>query len=75
MDVRIGVVDHQREIGVKLHEDADRKEVKSRIDAALSGSIDTLWLTDHKGGEVGVAAARIAFVEMSPASESPIGFG
>ena len=75
MDVRIGVTDHPREISVKLADDADRAEVRSRIEAALAGSADTLWLTDDKGGEVGISAAKIAFVEIGPEGGSPIGFG
>ena len=75
MDVRIGVTDHPREIGVKLADDADRAEVKAQVEAALAGSSDTLWLTDEKGGEIGVASARIAFVEIGPEGGSPIGFG
>ncbi|MEM7141055.1 MAG: DUF3107 domain-containing protein [Actinomycetota bacterium] len=75
MDVRIGVTDHPREIGVKLADDADRAAIKSQIEAALTGGTETLWLTDEKGGEVGISAAKIAFVEISPESGSPIGFG
>ncbi|MDW3219359.1 MAG: DUF3107 domain-containing protein [Acidimicrobiales bacterium] len=75
MDVRIGVTDHPREIGVKLADDADRGAVKAQIEAALAGTADTLWLTDEKGGEIGVASARIAFVEIGPEGGSPIGFG
>lgn len=75
MDVRIGVTDHPREIGLKLADDADRTAVKADIDAALTGATTTLWLTDEKGGEVGVASAKIAFVEIGPEGGSPIGFG
>jgi hypothetical protein len=75
VDVRIGVTDHPREIGMKLPSDADREELKADIEAALSGSSATLWLTDEKGGEVGIPAAKLAFVEISPDGGSPIGFG
>lgn len=75
MDVRIGVTDHPREIGVKLPDDADRAVVKREVEAALDGSAPTLWLTDDKGGEVGIPAAKIAFVEIGPEGGSPIGFG
>lgn len=75
MDVRIGVTDHPREIGVKLPADADRETIKGEIDAALTGSSATLWLTDDKGGEVGIPSTKIAFVEIGPEGGSPIGFG
>jgi len=75
VDVRIGVTDHPREIGVKLPDDADRAAVKADIEAALSGASNTLWLTDDKGGEIGIASAKVAFVEIGPEGGSPIGFG
>ena len=75
MDVRIGVTDHPREIGVKLADDTDRDALKARIESALTGSSDALWLTDDKGGEVVVPAGKIAFVEIGPEGGSPIGFG
>lgn len=75
MDVRIGVTDHPREIGVRLPDDADRDAVKAEIEAALSGSSPTLWLTDQKGGEVAIPSNKLAFVEIGPEGASPIGFG
>ncbi len=75
MDVRIGVTDHPREIGVRLPDDADREAVKAEIEAAMSGSSPTLWLTDEKGGEVGIPSGKLAFVEIGPEGGSPIGFG
>ena len=75
MDVRIGVTDHPREIAIQLPEDADRDAVKAAIDDALTGTSTTLWLTDDKGKEVGVSAAKISFVELGPEGGNPIGFG
>lgn len=75
MDVRIGVTDHPREIGVKLPGDADRAAIKAEVEAALNGESTTLWLTDEKGGEIGVPASKIAFVELGPDNAGPIGFG
>jgi hypothetical protein len=75
VDIRIGVTDHSREIGVTLPGDADRAAVKAEVEAALTGSTSILWLTDDKGGEVGIAAEKIAFVEIGPEGGSPIGFG
>jgi hypothetical protein len=75
VDVRIGVTDHPREISVRLAGDADRAAIKAEVDAALAGSSAILWLTDEKGGEVGVPSGKIAFVEIGPDGGSPIGFG
>ena len=76
MDVRIGVTQAPREISVEMADDADRQAVRDQIEAALSGAVDVLWLTDKKGRTVGVAAAKIAYVEIgSDDSNRRIGFG
>lgn len=76
MDVRIGVTDNPREINLELPKDADRAAIRADIDAALSGASNTLWLVDAKGREVGITAARVAYVELGPdGSTNPIGFG
>jgi hypothetical protein len=75
VDIRIGVTDNPRDIVLVLADDADRDAVKAAIEAALVGESASLWLTDDKGREVGVVAAKIAFVEIAPGDTSPIGFG
>ena len=43
-------------------------------DALAAGT--TLWLVDRKGRQVGVSAAKLAYVEIgSPEDERRIGFG
>ena len=76
MDVRIGVTQAPREINIELADDADRDDVKSRVEAALAGASDVLWITDKRGKDVGVPSAKIAYVELgSPDSDRRIGFG
>lgn len=75
MDIRIGVTDNPREIALQLADDVDRDELKASIEAAYAGEISVLWLTDDKGRDVAVPAARLAFVELGPAGSNPIGFG
>jgi hypothetical protein len=76
VDVRIGVSQTARDISLELADDLDRDAVKAKIDAALTGAVDVLWLTDKKGREVGVAAAKIAYVELGTAEgDRRIGFG
>ena len=76
MDVRIGVTQVSREISIEMADTSDREAIKSQADAALSGAVDVLWLTDRKGREIGIAAAKIAYVEVGTAeSERRIGFG
>jgi len=76
VDVRIGVTQAPREINIEVADDTDRVELRTRVDAALTGAIDVLWLTDRRGREIGVAAAKIAYVEVgTPDGERRIGFG
>mgnify|MGYP002139760442 CR=1 FL=1 len=76
VDIRIGVTQTARDIAIELADDVDRDGVKAKIDAALTGAVDVLWLTDKKGRDVAVAAAKIAFVEIGSAeTDRRIGFG
>lgn len=76
MDVRIGVLHTMKEIEVELPADADRAEIKSRIDEALADDDKALWLTDRHGKDVAIPSARIAYIELGTAdSERRIGFG
>jgi hypothetical protein len=75
VDVRIGVTQAPREITVEIPDD-ERDEVRTRVDAALSGATDVLWLTDKRGREVGVPSSKIAYVEVgTPDGDRRIGFG
>lgn len=76
MDVRIGVTQAPREISIELGDDADRADVKARIEAALSGASDVLSITDKRGNESFVPSAKIAYVELgSQEGGRSIGFG
>lgn len=76
MDVRIGVTQTAREISLELADDLDRAEIRSKIEAALTGAVDVLWLTDKKGRDVGVSAAKIAYIELGATDgERRMGFG
>ena len=76
MDVRIGVTQAPREIGIELADDADRDDLKKRIEAALSGATDVLAIADKRGDETFVPAAKIAYVELgSQEGSRSIGLG
>ncbi|MBI4882774.1 MAG: DUF3107 domain-containing protein [Actinobacteria bacterium] len=76
MDVRIGVTQTPREISIELADDLDRSALKKQIEAALTGAVEVLWLTDKKGRDIAVSAAKIAFVELGASDgERRIGFG
>ena len=75
MDVRIGMTQTPKELEVHLPDDADPADVRAQVDAALAEGT-TLWLTDRKGRQVGISAAKLAYVEIgSPEDERRIGFG
>ena len=63
MDIRIGVTQAAREISLEQADD-ERDATKAKVEAALSGAVDVLWLVDKKGRSVGVPAAKIAYVEI-----------
>jgi hypothetical protein len=75
VDVRIGVTQAPRELTVEVA-DVDRDEVRSRVEAALAGTTDVLWITDKRGRDIAVPAAKIAYVELGSADgDRRIGFG
>ena len=75
MDVRIGLIQNAKELEVQLEDDADAGALRKQVDAALKDG-GTLWLTDRKGRQVGVAAEKLAYVEIgSPDDGRRIGFG
>ena len=76
MDVRIGVTQAPREINIELPEDADRGELRARVEAALAGASDVLWITDKRGKDVAIPSAKIAYIELGSADgDRKIGFG
>jgi hypothetical protein len=76
VDLRIGVTQAPRELSIELAEDTDRDDLKSRVEAALAGASDVLWVTDKRGKDVGIPAAKIAYVEIgSSDGDRRIGFG
>lgn len=75
VDVRIGVTQAPREITIEV-EDSSRDDVKARIEAALAGTADVLWIADKRGRDIAISSAKIAYVEIGSAEgERRIGFG
>jgi ABC-type branched-subunit amino acid transport system substrate-binding protein len=76
VDVRIGVSQHPRELDVELADDTDREALKQQIADALADDDKVLWLTDRRGRDIVVPAAKIAYVEIDTGdAERRIGFG
>ncbi len=64
-----------RELTVEVA-DADRDEFRARVEAALAGASDVLWVTDRRGRDLAIPSAKIAYVELGSAeSDRRIGFG
>ena len=75
VDVRIGVTQSPKELEVLLADDTDPEAVRKHVDKAVESG-GTLWLTDRRGRQVGIPAAKLAYVEIgSPHEERRIGFG
>ena len=76
MDVRIGVTYTPKEIELELGDDVDREQLVKQVEQALSGENGVLWLSDRRGRQVGVPAAKVAYIEIgSPHEERRVGFG
>lgn len=76
MDVRIGVTQTPREITIDLADDLDRVALKAKVEDALTGAVQVLWLTDKKGRDIAISASKIAFIELGASEgERRIGFG
>ena len=76
VDVRIGVTQAPRELNIELADDADRPALTKQVEAALTGALDVLWLTDKRGRNIGVAASKIAYIEIGNVDgDRKIGFG
>ena len=75
VDVRIGITQAPRELTVEMP-DEERDETLARVEAALAGAVDVLWLTDKRGRKVGVPAVKLAYVEVGTNDgDRRIGFG
>lgn len=75
VDVRIGVTQAPREISLEV-DDEQRDDIRSQVEAVMSGAADVLWITDRRGRDVAVPGAKIAYVEVgSPDGDRRIGFG
>ncbi|MFT4987658.1 MAG: hypothetical protein ACI88C_000519 [Acidimicrobiales bacterium] len=74
MDIRIGIVNAPREVGIEMPDESSPEDVKAMIDAAVSAGAGLVWLTDKKGREVGFPADKVAYVEIGSSDDQRIGF-
>ncbi|MEN9803760.1 MAG: hypothetical protein RIS41_607 [Actinomycetota bacterium] len=75
MEVRIVVSNVGREVVIEQADD-QVEATRKQVEAALSGAVDVLWLSDKRGRQVGVSSSKIAFVEIgSTDKDKKMGFG
>jgi len=74
MDIRIGIVNAPREVGIEMPDDTSATDVKATIDAAVAAGAGLVWMTDKKGREIGFPADKVAYVEIGTAEDQRIGF-
>lgn len=75
IDVRIGVAQNPKELSLESDEDVEK--VVDKVNAALAGETDLLWLTDSRGKRVGIPKGKIAYVEVESrgGGSRTVGFG
>ncbi len=72
MDIKIGVQDSPREITFESNDSV--AEVTAAVEQAIAkGSL--LSLVDDRGRAILVPGAKIAYVEIGPATRGKVGFG
>ena len=75
MEVRIVVSNVGREVVIEQADD-QAEATRKQVEAALSGAVDVLWLSDKRGRQVGVSSSKIAYVEIgSTDKDKKMGFG
>jgi hypothetical protein len=72
MEIRIGMINTSREIGLETSQSL--AEVEALVANSLNGSSPVLKLSDDKGKVYLVSSANIAFVEVGSDQNRRIGF-
>jgi hypothetical protein len=76
MEIRIGITQAPRELVFDLDDEKARTAFRAAVEQALAGKSETLAVTDARGREIVIAAAKIAFVEFgAPEGTRKLGFG
>ncbi len=70
--VKIGMTSAPREIDVEV---ADSDAFMREFEAAVSAGQKLWWVTDEQGNRHGLVVEKIAYVEVEPERDRPIGFG
>lgn len=62
MEVKLGVIHSPKELVIETDQPAD--EIMGRVDAAVTGKPQVLWLSDTKGRRVGIPTEKLAYIEV-----------
>jgi hypothetical protein len=73
VEVKVGITDSPRELVISSPETPG--EVEKLVSAALGGGSNVLSLSDEKGRQFLINAAKIAYVEIGAADGRRVGFG
>ena len=74
MDIRIGLADSPRELGIELADDANAETIKSQVEAGV-GDSSMIWITDAKGRQIGFRGDKVTFVDLGSEDGPRMGFG
>jgi hypothetical protein len=69
VNIRIGMIYTPKELELEF-EEGTSDQIVEEITKAVADETPMLWLTDRKGRRVGVATAKMAWVEVGPESEA-----
>lgn len=72
MEIRIGIINAQREIGFETDQSAS--DIESAVSSALDGGAKYLRLTDSKGTIFLVPTETLAYVEIGSEAARRVGF-
>lgn len=73
VEVKIGITDSPRELAIQSTLSSDK--VLAAVEAALGGKETLLTLTDDRGSQYLIPAARVAYVEIGSSDNRRVGFG
>lgn len=73
VDVKIGIENSARELTLTSSDTA--VSIQETVDAALTGEVAILSLTDDKGTRFSVPSPKISYVEISNTEGRRVGFG
>ncbi len=72
MEIKIGIAESNRELVVQSKDKAE--DVKKAVADALAGRAELLELTDEKGKQYLIPAARVSYVELGTSESRSVGF-